>query len=557
MNRFLSLIVCMHISLCLLAQTKIGNLSYELNEEDKTATVVEDELEFYSGHITIPEKVEFEGEQYTVTSIDEFAMYDCGGLVKIDLPQTITSIGQYAFENCASLTSVQLPSQLQSLGAHAFGQCTGLASIKLPGTLKDIGEGVFENCTELTTIELEEGIPYISSSMFSGCEAITSLTLPSSVTDIRDWAFANCLSVQTITFSEGLEKIGECAFAFCVKVQSLHLPEGLDAIADKAFANCDNLAVVQLPSTLTAVGDAIFDTCELLAAIKCLGQTPPIFTTQTQLIDFYDFTILYVPTGTKEKYRSADVWSSFKEIRECEDQQEIEDRLFKTEEGELKFLVCPFLQQAKVVKRGAELYYEGTPVIPETITYEGKPYTVTCIGNGAFERCFQVDAVVIPNTVLYIGDWAFAGCQYIQKFTLPNRLQAIGKDAFFGCALLKEITLPNSLKKIGDEAFQACVSLKKVFSYIQEPFDIPERTFDFNYEENNLTLYVPIGTTQKYKEKAVWRLFPNILESEFLHVEDIIADAPANQLLYTIDGRQTSYKGPGIYIQNGRKILLP
>ncbi len=51
--------------------------------------------------------------------------------------------------------------------------------------------------------------------------------------------------------------------------------------------------------------------------------------------------------------------------------------------------------------------YSGDVVIPGTVVYDGKTYTVTGIGARAFEQC-SVTSVTIPSSVKSIEEWAFA-----------------------------------------------------------------------------------------------------------------------------------------------------
>ena len=61
---------------------------------------------------------------------------------------------------------------------------------------------------------------------------------------------------------------------------------------------------------------------------------------------------------------------------------------------------------------GYALYndYSGSVVIPASVTYSGKTYSVTSIGKGAFSDCTGLTSVTIPNSVTTIGKNAFHGC---------------------------------------------------------------------------------------------------------------------------------------------------
>jgi hypothetical protein len=78
-----------------------------------------------------------------------------GGAVAI--PSTlyglpVTSLGDYAFYNCTSLTSVTIPDSVTSIGDYAFYNCTSLTSVTIPDSVTSIGDWAFFNCTSLTRV---------------------------------------------------------------------------------------------------------------------------------------------------------------------------------------------------------------------------------------------------------------------------------------------------------------------------------------------------------------------------------------------------------------------
>ena len=106
--------------------------------------------------------------------------------------------------------------------------------------------------------------------------------------------------------------------------------------------------------------------------------------------------------------------------------------------------------------------YSGSVVIPKSVTNNGKTYSVTSIGAGAFSGCRGLTSVTIPNSVTSIGVGAFSGCHGLTSVTIPNSVTSIGNYAFYDCRGLTSITIPNSVTSIGKEAFYSCRGLTSI-----------------------------------------------------------------------------------------------
>jgi len=96
--------------------------------------------------------------------------------------------------------------------------------------------------------------------------------------------------------------------------------------------------------------------------------------------------------------------------------------------------------------------YTGDIVIPESVTYLNKTYSVTSIADGAFEYCSGLTSVTIPNSVTSIGNSAFSGCDKLTSITIPNSVTSIGGYAFYNTKL-KSVTIGTGVLSIGSEAF--------------------------------------------------------------------------------------------------------
>lgn len=101
--------------------------------------------------------------------------------------------------------------------------------------------------------------------------------------------------------------------------------------------------------------------------------------------------------------------------------------------------------------RGKEWYQiYGTNT---SITAIVLPDTIREFGFGAFRMCDSLIEINIPKGLSKIDDRVFSGCASLQQITLPNGITSIGKYAFIGCETLHEITIPTSVKSIDEKAF--------------------------------------------------------------------------------------------------------
>ena len=73
--------------------------------------------------------------------------------------------------------------------------------------------------------------------------------------------------------------------------------------------------------------------------------------------------------------------------------------------------------------------YSGSIVIPQTVEYDGTTYTVTALGEVAFESCTTMTSLTLPPTIRSIGSHCFYNCTFT-TLQLPDSLRRIDDHAF-------------------------------------------------------------------------------------------------------------------------------
>ncbi len=105
--------------------------------------------------------------------------------------------------------------------------------------------------------------------------------------------------------------------------------------------------------------------------------------------------------------------------------------------------------------------YFGDVVVPETVVYGGKTYTVTGVGPEAFYHCASLGNVELPSTITYFDDDSFNGSS-ISEITIPDGTTTFGYEVFSRCTNLTSVEFPESVDSIGNWLFSSCSNLRSV-----------------------------------------------------------------------------------------------
>ena len=268
----------------------INGIHYSFDPITLQATVVSDATAKYTGDINIPENVTFEGNNYTVTAIDE-----------------------WAFDECNEVTSITLPSTLTFIGQDAFSYCDNVKELVIPASVTVIGSGAFNGMRGLETLRVEEGNPVYDSR--ENCNAV--------VRTAQNEVYGAC---KNTTYPASITAMGRAALLNHWELTNLDLPENITYIGFNSVSNATNVTTVRLRGQITDIRYANFTGYNNLKDFYIYATTPPAIQRNVFIIDDYaysteiDQVTLHVPAASVDAYAAANVWKEFAEIVAIEDE---------------------------------------------------------------------------------------------------------------------------------------------------------------------------------------------------------------------------------------------
>ena len=373
---------------------------------DYEAAAVTDLGEVFKGNTTITSFDEL--QCFTgLTTINTQAFNDCTNLTSIVIPANVETIDYMAFSGCSNITSIVIPSNVTYIGDDAF-RGTGLTSIDIPDNVTTMKSCCFAGCNNLVSATIGSGVTtYDSSALidnpsltsivvsqenqvydsrngcnavirksdnvlltgcnntvipngitgiftyaFRGCIGLTSMTIPNSVMSIGEQAFCNCQGLTSVTIPKSVTSIGKRAFKDCRGLTAVHIsdldawfgidfnhnnlsnplnwahhlylngeeiknlvvPSSVSNIHEFAFYGCTGFTSVTIPNSVTSIGQYAFGYTSFNS--MTVGWNTPISINSNVFYIANTDAKLYVPYGTLSAYESASVWSDFHDIVE-------------------------------------------------------------------------------------------------------------------------------------------------------------------------------------------------------------------------------------------------
>ena len=473
---------------------------------------------FYSGDIVIPEKISYEGTEYTVVGTAANAFLDCREMTSLQLPATCVTIGRNCFKGCTSLLTSPIPSTANNIGTGVFNGCTSLEEITIvPGWSKPVSEE-FANCPNLKRFIIAEGenavvmkvtafgasaearvainsIEYIymgrnvdasayvnNEQPFHNLGALKTLVIGGETTTIQGTTFQGCTALNNVSFEPNnkVSSIGSSAFASCTSLTSIDIPHAVTSIEQSTFNGCRNLQSVSMgedvtsigitafyntglrtfhfPTALTSIGQSAFENTQLNGEIMLPDQ---LTTIGTQAFASTQIEHVIIPASVTSIGTGA-----FAPIPTLANITLADGNTsFKLDNGVLLNANGTRLLVSAHEGEISDYYSNGTVTNIDNYGLAYAPFTsvdlpaLTTIGNYGFAYS-DIESYTLESNVT-VGQNVFAGSA-LKEMIIAEGRNEIPQGLCAGCQQLTSVTLPTTTTNMMRNCFEGCTALEEM-----------------------------------------------------------------------------------------------
>ena len=552
--------------------------------------------------MNLPDNMEEIGEDvfFGCNSLTHFsakgdAYFDRDGVLMHRLPDSEGGglmLVQYPAGRDASEYTVD--DDVTSIGKYAFywWRTDKLQTVNLPGSIKCV-KGFYE--TKVKNVNIAEGPTEIADKAFYWVEGMHALKLPKSITKIGKDAFYNT-TLQRVyveaTTPPTLDADGAYDFLFCVNSQALSKYKNAEKwklqqlVSTANLATQDNLVYMKEDDgTASLIGFEHQPTGKLTfpSQTSVAGKTRTVTGVGAKAFYTADLTGVVLPATVKTLNANA--------FYECKNLQTVEiDEGSQLETiGRAAFGQCESLKEIHLpatVKTLADYAFSSCQKL-EKITF-GENSLLESIGYGAFSYNYALKTVRLEAQTK-IEDSSFEGCWSLEKFEVDaaNPYYIFKNDALYtvdgekmiayasGCGHDTFMFAGDNLTKVRYFCYDPLV-LKKVYFLTKTlPYIYIIRVRDeYETRYNRPTIYVRQSIADELRRELDYSwgssLYNLVRSDKIVEIPDEEADAiltgietpqvdalsADNAAYYTLDGKHILHPQNGIYIHNGRKVII-
>lgn len=527
--------------------------------------------------LTIPATVREIGEEFLgynprlerITVEDGSRYYkDIDGILYTADGATLLKCPEHYFD------PVAVPDGVRTIAERAF-QSSKITSVVLPNTLNEIGYAAFSWCYHLTKVTIPASVTALERSVFMGCYYLKYAKIESEV--VGENMFYDCKSLSTIILGPKVKKLGKWAFRVHNGYSTIYVlattpPQCEGELSDDTNDIANFTLKVPYESKDAYTNDAIWSKVSTIE--NTLGSDDNGLTYDSKIYGSSHCGALYadpqkavgdfvIPEQASIGGTTYDVRATFHNILDNNPKltsltipSSIQLTIRALAPGSAN--ISQYISQSKSygVSDGI-LTYSGmwdVACIPgktgdvsissedaldyafyncdkiTSLTFE-KPIT---LGSHAFDGCSGIEQIEITEENRMIStyaDFAFANCTGLKKVAIKANDLFVGE--FINCKSLEEVIIePCYIENSGrvyNHVFYGCPNLKSITCRTVEPYNTYDKfvqNVDIleSYRYKDVTLYVPTGSAQAYKEHGLWKKFGNIVEKDMGGVDDVFAN---------------------------------
>lgn len=274
-------------------------IKYALFDNDNTSWVISTEFGI-AGDIVIPSDVRYDNKNYAITTIKERAFWSTD-ITSVVVPEGVTTIETYAFLNCPNLQSIKLPASFNNI---AFDSETAAYVLPITSCIHK------DNIYNLSQIKDEFDIWKLGISLYDEKTA-DGLIIGNHV--LVGYVGSNEPGL-SITIPEGVTAISPI-FTWSY-LETIILPESVTEISSSTFSTCISLKNVTIKGENVNIPTSAFSSCYGIKNFTMYDITPPVIDTYNTFSSslFYNNATLYVPYTSVNAYKTANGWTTFKNI---------------------------------------------------------------------------------------------------------------------------------------------------------------------------------------------------------------------------------------------------
>ena len=555
----------------------VNGLNYKIHKVMHSAKLSDGKA--WEGELSIPSELNYEGQKYTVTSIESSAFGNNTKLTSVTIPGSVISIGYGAFSGCSNLANITIPNSVVRIDNNAFSNtawynnqpdgvvyagriaykckgalpegtditikdgtyaitseafygCSGLASVTIPGSVTTIGESSFWKCSNLKSVTISDGVMYIGEVAFRDCSSLESITIPKSIIKIADFAFYGCKSLASVVLSEGLTRMGIFVFADCTSLSSITIPGSLTNAREYTFSGCTNLTSVVFSEGVKSIEQSIFFHCNNLSTISIPKSIKSIygyvFSELSNLADFYCFADS-VPKITKEA-----------------------------------FFGTPIASATLHVPAGSIEKYKATSPWKDfgsiVALEEEQTKLIICVANN--DETAPIDTLYTEDDILWFNDstreirFKYTDEEVREKlWSKSDRLEfRLGEDVLFK-ATRTSIAMSHIITDL--VLCRGCMAKKPYSSngfYLYDCYPFNEQVINEERTQANIQKRAPQWEVFLEYWEGKGKLQPNPIEP-VTYIKDPTEVTHNEGAVYDLSGRKSNGLKKGLYIQNGRKVM--